>query len=166
MLPALAGMPVTATYAGLRPATQFQDYQIAADKARNWISVGGIRSTGLSGALGIAKYVFELYGQPHTAIAEPLVPHAKVLAQAGARDWQQDGHGEIVCHCELVTKREIDTALSGPLAARSLAGLKRQTRVTMGRCQGFYCSGRLAEITVGHFEVPIAEGTAEGDGDD
>jgi len=61
-----------------------------------------------------------------------------------------------------VTKREIEQALAGPLAARSLQGLKRQTRVTMGRCQGFYCSGRLAEITKGCFEVPIAEG----DGDD
>ncbi len=162
MLPSLKDMPVTATYAGLRPATQFQDYQIATDKARNWISVGGIRSTGLSSALGIAKYVFELYGQTHTALADPVVPQAKVLAQAGARDWQQPGYGEIVCHCELVTQREIEAALTGPLAARSLAGLKRQTRVTMGRCQGFYCSGRLAEITAGHFAVPIAEG----DGDD
>ncbi|VAV99538.1 Glycerol-3-phosphate dehydrogenase [hydrothermal vent metagenome] len=162
MLPALVSMPVTATYAGLRPATQFQDYQIAGDAARNWISVGGIRSTGLSGALGIAKHVFELYGKKHTAIAEPVVPNVHMLAQAGRRDWQRAGYGEIVCHCELVTKREIEQALAGPLAARSLQGLKRQTRVTMGRCQGFYCSGRLAEITKGCFEVPIAEG----DGDD
>ncbi len=166
MLPGLEGMPVTATYAGLRPATQFQDYQITADQARNWITVGGIRSTGLSSALGIARYVFELYGQTHTAIADPLVPQAKVLARAGARDWQQPGYGEIVCHCELVTRREIEAALTGPLAARSLAGLKRQTRVTMGRCQGFYCSGRLAEMTAGHFDVPIAEGTSEGEADD
>ena len=163
MLPGLQAMPVTATYAGLRPATQFQDYQISRDAARHWISVGGIRSTGLSGALGIARHVFALYDQAHTAIAKPLVPKAKVLAQSGQRDWKTAGYGEIVCHCELVTRREIEQALSGPLGARSLAGLKRQSRVTMGRCQGFYCSGRLAEITDEHFEMPMAR---TGDGDD
>ncbi len=166
MLPGLKAMPVTAIYAGLRPATQFQDYQISADDARNWITVGGIRSTGLSGALGIAKHVYQLYGKTHTALANPVVPRAAMLAQAGPRDWKNAGYGEIVCHCELVTKREIDQALSGPLAARSLQGLKRQSRVTMGRCQGFYCLGRLAEITSGRFDVPLTIGEPEGEGND
>ncbi|XP_050399987.1 glycerol 3-phosphate dehydrogenase [Patella vulgata] len=44
-------------YTGLRPATQYKDYQIKAYRDRNWISVGGIRSTGLSGCLGIASMV-------------------------------------------------------------------------------------------------------------
>ncbi len=159
-IPALADMPVTATYAGLRPASEFKDYQIATTPDQNWITVGGIRSTGLSGALGIARHVFGLYGEmgrTHAQIDNPVVPKARVLAEKGPRDWQQQGHGEIVCHCELVTKREIEAAMTGPLAARSLAGLKRQTRVTMGRCQGFFCSARLAELTDGHFVRPISE---------
>ena len=40
----------------------------------------------------------------------------------------------------------------GPLAAGSLAGLKRRTRATMGRCQGFYCSAELSEMTAGAFD--------------
>src|SRR5262245_18499588 len=56
-LPALAGETVTATYAGLRPATQFKDYQIVAPPERNWITVAGIRSTALTGSLGIARHV-------------------------------------------------------------------------------------------------------------
>ena len=58
----------------------------------------------------------------------------------------------MVCHCELVTRREIETALQGPLAARSLAGLKRRTRATLGRCQGFYCSAELSEMTADAFD--------------
>ncbi len=161
IVPALKGMPVTATYAGLRPATEFKDYQISADAANNWITVGGIRSTGLSGALGIAQYVYDLYcdtGADHTALTDPVIPTARVLTDTANRDWKEKDHGEIVCHCELVTRREIEAALSGPLAAKSLAGLKRQTRVTMGRCQGFFCSARLAELTEGHFVIPMAEG--------
>ncbi len=159
-VPALAGMPVTATYAGLRPASEEKDYRIDMRAEKNWITVGGIRSTGLSGALGIARHVFGLYrgaGAAHAPLVSPAIPAARVLAQSGRRDWQQEGHGEIVCHCELVTRREIEAALSGPLAARALPGLKRQTRVTMGRCQGFFCGARLAELTAGHFDTPLAE---------
>jgi glycerol-3-phosphate dehydrogenase len=159
-IPMLENMPVTAVYAGLRPASESKEYRINTTPEKNWITVGGIRSTGLSGALGIARYVFGLYGKmgmSHTKLINPTVPRANVLAENGQRDWQQDDHGELICHCELVTRREIEAALSGPLAARSLAALKRQTRVTMGRCQGFYCLAKLAELTAGHFDVPLSE---------
>ncbi len=72
--PALASEPVTASYAGLRPATQFKDYQIEALPTERWITVAGIRSTGLTSALGIGAYVAGLYAQHFGAlekIAEP-----------------------------------------------------------------------------------------------
>lgn len=163
-IPALENYPVTAIYAGLRPATEFGDYQIKAHEGKNWITVGGIRSTGLSGALGIANYAFKLYMDSmdtnaiaHTPIDNPKVAEIAVLAESGKRDWQKENHGEIVCHCELVTKREIEKALTGPLAAKSLQGLKRQSRVTMGSCQGFCCSARLSEIVDDRFDVPLSE---------
>lgn len=159
-LPALAEMPVTAVYAGLRPASERKEYRIFPRHDKNWITVGGIRSTGLSASLGIARYVFGIYetfGTHHEPINFPVIPKAKILAQSCERDWKQAGHGEIVCHCELVTCREIKAALDGPLAAKSLGGLKRQTRVMMGRCQGIYCAARVAEITGEKFERPLAE---------
>ena len=160
-LPMLKNMPISATYAGLRPATQFKEYQIDARARKNWISVGGIRSTGLSAALGIAKYVFEEYsnlGLKHQKIKNPKLPEkAPILAQNEKRDYQQNKHGKIICHCEMVSEREIKKALEGSLKANSLAGLKRQTRVTMGRCQGFYCTAKLADLTQDHFENPLAE---------
>lgn len=161
IVPALVNMPVTAVYAGLRPATEHKDYQIEAEPDRNWITVGGIRSTGLSGALGIARHVFELYrgfAPKHDPIRDPGLPRIPVLAENGLRDWQRKSNGGIVCHCELVTEREVQEALTGPLAAQSLSGLKRQTRVTMGRCQGFYCMARLAELTDGRFSASLSVG--------
>jgi glycerol-3-phosphate dehydrogenase len=71
------------------------------------------------------------------------------------------GPWRVVCHCELVTRREIEAALTGPLAAGSLAGLKRRTRVTMGRCQGFYCSAELARMTEGRLAQPMLEPTGD-----
>ncbi|PRH88640.1 FAD/NAD(P)-binding oxidoreductase [Labrys okinawensis] len=163
ILPALAGMPVTACYAGLRPATEKKDYRIDAYAERNWISVGGIRSTGLSASLGIARHVLRLYQEAGGTIA-PVPPASASpvpnLAEHLPRDYGRPGYGEIICHCELVTKREIEVALSRPLAARDFGGLKRRTRCAMGRCQGFNCSARLASLTQGRFAVPLDSGAA------
>lgn len=160
ILPALATVGVNATYAGLRPATETKDYRITRHAARAYITVGGIRSTGLSASLGIAQHVVGLCADHATGwrAADPVTwPSMPNISEAGLRDWQRPGHGGIVCHCEMVTEREIAAALTGPDAARSLGGLKRRTRVTMGRCQGFYCSARLAQMTAQHFPQPMAE---------
>ncbi|MCB8881760.1 NAD(P)/FAD-dependent oxidoreductase [Acidisoma cellulosilytica] len=166
ILPALADMPVTATYAGLRPATAHSEYQIRHDAAHNLIVAGGIRSTGLTGALGIAQHVAKLYNErhphkrPESNAIWPTVA-LPVLAEHEARDWTRPGYGEIVCHCELVTKREIEAALTGPLPAGDSSGLKRRTRAGMGRCQGFYCHARIASLTQGRFTTPLAIGSVD-----
>ena len=61
MIPELAYHSVNAIYAGLRPATQFKDYQISAQRERRWITAAGIRSTGLTGALGVAQMVGQAF---------------------------------------------------------------------------------------------------------
>jgi glycerol-3-phosphate dehydrogenase len=160
ILPALEHHGVTATYAGIRPATEHKDYQIRWHPGRNYCCVGGIRSTGLSAALGIAARVFREYGAAgvrHQPVEDPLWPQVPGIAETAKRGWQQADNGGIVCHCELVTRREIEQALQGPIAPGSLAELKRRTRVTMGRCQGFYCSAELSELTDGLFEQALGE---------
>jgi len=160
MLPALADYEVTTVYAGLRPATEFQDYQIRSHAEMGYITVGGIRSTGLSAALGIARHVARLNagvafsGAP---IEAPVCPAPDRLSNYHPRDWESAGHGGIICHCELVTKREILAALNGPMAPTTLQGLKRRTRVCMGRCQGFYCTGPLATLTEGRLNPALGE---------
>lgn len=157
ILPALEGHEVTAVYAGLRPATEEKHYRIRTDLAPDYICVGGIRSTGLSAALGIAAYVVRLAGRADTPLGDPVWPVVPNISVDGQRDWQRPGHGGVVCHCELVTQREIEAALKGPMPAGSLAGLKRRTRATMGRCQGFYCTAELARLTEGRLAQPMLE---------
>lgn len=164
IVPELERHDITAIYAGLRPATEFKDYQIRAHDGMNYITVGGIRSTGLSSALGAARHVLALaggFGLGSKPLADPLWPTVATITEYGCRDWRRDGNGGMVCHCELVTRREIEAALSDELAPQTLAGLKRRTRVTMGRCQGFYCSPALAELTKGRLKYPMT-----GDGDE
>ncbi|ALE91013.1 NAD(P)/FAD-dependent oxidoreductase [Pseudomonas versuta] len=159
-IPQLEGMPVTATYAALRPASDKKEYRVGRVEGKNWMTVGGIRSTGLTAALGIAKHVFSLYQEHHvplpaTSLQWPALPN---LAEHLPRDYQRPGYGEIICHCEMVTLREIENALASALPPGDLGGLKRRTRACMGRCQGFYCGARVAELSAGHLAIPLATG--------
>ncbi|WP_447921098.1 FAD-dependent oxidoreductase [Achromobacter aegrifaciens] len=162
LVPGLERMPVSAVYAGLRPATERKEYRVRFAPERRYLVLGGIRSTGLTAALGLAQHAWALTedgaaapGANTPGLAWPRMPN---LAEHLPRDWSQPDHGEIVCHCEMVTRREVEAALTGPLPARDLGGLKRRTRVCMGRCQGFYCSAGVAQMSAGKFDQPMAIG--------
>lgn len=154
MLPELAGQTITATFAALRPATEHRDYVLRVDAEDSWITVGGIRSTGLSASLGIGEWVAEqgsaALGMPGRAAApadEDLDwPTMPAIAETLPRPYRQSPRSPIVCHCEWVTENEVRNALEGPAAAGTLGGLKRRTRIAMGRCQGFGCSGALCRL--------------------
>ena len=112
MLPALAGQTVTACFAGLRPATEHRDYVLKVDPA-GWITVGGIRSTGLSAALGLGEWAADAGGRllgeataapPDDDLDWPRMPN---LAASASRPYQSPGRGPIVCHCEWVTEPEV-----------------------------------------------------------
>lgn len=72
ILPALREQAVTAVYAYIRPATAFKDYQIQWHHQHQYCCVGGIRSTGLSAALGIARLVFRQYAESGAQHTPPL----------------------------------------------------------------------------------------------
>ncbi|QKJ88157.1 FAD/NAD(P)-binding oxidoreductase [Paramixta manurensis] len=152
MLPTLTNYPVTATYAGLRPATEKKEYRIYDYPENNWISVGGIRSTGLTAALGIAAHVETLYRNRFTQRfplhppAELRWPQMPMLSDYQPRDYTCPGNGGIVCHCELVTRRELEAAFDSAVPPECIGGLRRRTRVMMGRCNGFFCSNHVADI--------------------
>ena len=61
VIPSLKYAEIVGTYSCLRPATQYRDYQIYQIPKQNWITVGGIRSTGLTACSGIGEYVGNLY---------------------------------------------------------------------------------------------------------
>ena len=158
ILPDLGAQNIITTFAALRPATQFNDYQIESIPGRRWITVGGIRSTGLTSSLGIAKYVLRLYEEefglpaPLKRIRWTRVPN---LAEHLPRPFQQPDAKEMVCFCEMVTKNEIEDTFSSILPPGDMGGLKRRTRCSMGRCQGYYCGHRVASLAQGRLHVPL-----------
>jgi glycerol-3-phosphate dehydrogenase len=159
ILPALRDHEVTAIYTGLRAATEHPDYQIAIHAGEGYACVGGIRSTGLSASMAIAEHVRGELGRAGLPLA-PNEHHRTVrmpnIGQALPRPYMQQeriaqraDYGRLVCFCERVSCGEIGDALAAPIPAVDLDGLRRRTRVLMGRCQGFYCGARVAALLAG-----------------
>jgi L-2-hydroxyglutarate oxidase LhgO len=158
ILPELVEEEVTATYAGLRSATEHSDYQIALYADQKYISVGGIRSTGISGSLGIAEYVADLLKEAGVPLQpKPEFKSIKMptIGEAFQRPYQNDeliqqnpDYGRIVCHCERVSLGEIKDAICSDIPATTLDALRRRTRAIQGRCQGFNCHAALVKTLV------------------
>ncbi len=153
ILPQLLDEEVTATYAGLRAATEHSDYQIAMDVEQKYLCVGGIRSTGISSALGIAEYSVELLrdtGLNFILKDEFKLVKMPTIGQADIRPHQNAeliahnaAYAEIICHCEKVSRGELIDAMNAPIPATNLDALRRRTRASQGRCQGFNCHAKL-----------------------
>nr|WP_319484345.1 NAD(P)/FAD-dependent oxidoreductase [uncultured Cohaesibacter sp.] len=159
IVPALEGIPVTAVYAGLRPASEEKHYRVACRTEKRAITLGGIRSTGLSSSLGLAQHALKLHQSFDAAFDAPNeIPPIEMpnLTETEQRDWQTPDHGEIVCHCEMVTRREIEATFGSAVPPGDFGGLRRRTRAGMGRCQGFYCNGKLAAMTKGRLETSLS----------
>jgi glycerol-3-phosphate dehydrogenase len=156
LVPALVEEEVTAVYVGLRAATEHADYQIRFHPAERYVCVGGIRSTGLTASMAIAEYVLEglrdagLKLAPRDDVRTVRMPN---LGEAFARPYRSPAaiaadaaYGAIVCHCERVTRGEIRDALTAPVPATTVDGMRRRTRALLGRCQGFHCGAAIAAM--------------------
>jgi glycerol-3-phosphate dehydrogenase len=153
--PELLDEEITAIYAGLRASTEHSDFQIRAHENK-YITVGGIRSTGLTAAMAIAEHVKDLLVKDGLTLgAAKALPAITMpnLGEAFKRPYQDEsaiadksGYGEIICHCERATRQEVIDALESPLPPTTLGGLGRRTRAGLGRCQGFYCHSELRKM--------------------
>ncbi|MFG2456254.1 FAD-dependent oxidoreductase [Streptomyces sp. NPDC048523] len=156
ILPGLLDEEVTAVYAGLRAAIEHEDYRISAHPEQAYVTVGGIRSTGLTASLAIAAHVRDLLADTGLDLgpAEELEPvHMPNLGEMFPRPYQRPEliaadpeYGTLVCHCERVTRGEIRDALTTTIPPTTLDGLRRRTRARAGRCQGFYCGAAVREL--------------------
>lgn len=156
IMPELMREEVTATYAGLRAATEHVDYQIRLHADQRYVCVGGIRSTGVSACLGIAEYVTGLLDEAGLALTpknEFKTVRMPYIGESGMRPYQSAemiaddaAYGQIICHCERTTLGEIRTSIHSTIPARTIDGLGRRTRALHGRCQGFNCHAAVAAI--------------------
>jgi len=156
ILPRLLDHEVTAVYAGLRAATEHSDYQLTVHAPEGYACIGGIRSTGLTASMAIAEHVrteLEAAGLQLRPKPDALRVRMPNIGELSPRPFEQPeriarhaAYGRIVCFCERVTLAEIRDAMQSTIPPVDLDGLRRRTRVLMGRCQGFYCGAHVAAL--------------------
>ena len=165
LMPRLLEQEVTASYAGLRAATDQNDYLIEIDPDRRYLLIGGIRSTGLTSGLAIAEHARHLLTEAGLDLTErpglPPPPQMPNIGEAFVRPYQDADridrdaeYGRIVCFCERVTAGEIRDAYASAIPPAGLDGLRRRTRAMNGRCQGFYCGAHVKALHATHARQP------------
>ena len=131
----------------------------------------GIESPGLSAAPAIAEMLGGAIAE-HCAFKKkesllPPLPRPKPFRDMTDEERQEaiaadPAYGSIVCRCEVVTEAEILEAIRRPVGAATIDGVKRRTRAGMGRCQGGFCSPRVASLLAGELGIPLTEVTKSG----
>ena len=144
-------------YSGLRAQRNPEGLNIDVyDDLKGYVNISGVRSTGLTGSVAIAKYVVDLMieGGMHAEFKTDFNPirhgtprFAEMTNEERATLIAKDPrYGNVICRCETVTEGQICDAIHRTLGARSVDGVKRRLRAGMGRCQGGFCGPRVIEI--------------------
>ncbi len=135
-----------------------------------WEAVG-IESPGLSSAPAVGMALAEMIAgdmklvkkESITEYVRPAKPFREMTPEEQAEAVRNNPlYGNIICRCEVVTEAEIVAAIRRPVGARSIDAVKRRTRAGMGRCQGGFCSPRVAAIISEETGTPMLEITKNG----
>ena len=77
---------------------------------------------------------------------------------------QDPSYGKIVCRCETVTEGDLIDAIRAPIPAVTVDMLKKRLRAGMGRCQGGFCSPRVAALIAEETSCTLDKVTKSGGG--
>ncbi len=156
-------------FSGIRAHEAKGDFIIGAVKSRTHAyETVGIESPGLSSAPAIAEMLGVQIAQEERLSLKaeylPARPMGKPFSamtneEKAAAVAEDPLYGRLVCRCEMVTEAEIRAAIRRPVGATTIDGVKRRTRAGMGRCQGGFCSPRVAEIIAEELGIPMTEVT-------
>ena len=163
---------VITSFAGLRAHEDNHEFILGeVEDAPGFIDCAGIESPGLSSCPAIGKYIAD-FMKDKMELKEKvdfietrkgiLNPAELSLEERNKLIQENPAYGNMICRCEMITEGEIIDAVTRPLGAKSLDGVKRRTRAGMGRCQGGFCSPRVMEIIAREREVSITEVTKSG----
>ncbi len=155
LLPKISKKDIITSFAGLRPASNTEDFIIkVSEKAPNFINVGGIQSPGLTASPAIAEYVKDLLKKSGVTLIEktsydPFLDRPlklRELSHEEAASAHRSNHEltGVICRCENVSEAEIVEAIRK--GHKTLDGIKFYTRAQMGRCQGGFCSYKIIKI--------------------
>lgn len=172
--PSIPFRKVITSFSGLRAHEDSGDFIVGeVEDAPGFFNATGIESPGLSSSLSIGEMVarmvadrlgIEKKGNP--VLERKAAPRPKEMSIDERNELikSNPSYGRIVCRCEEISEGEIIDAITRPLGARSLDGVKRRVRAGMGRCQGGFCSPKVMELIEKYASIPFDEITKNSKG--
>ena len=155
------------SFAGLRAHEDGGEFLIGeVEDAPGFFDCAGIESPGLSSSPAIGEMVAGLIREKlGLSPRSDFVPTRKGIVNPQTLSFEErqalvkenPAYGRVICRCETVTEGEIVDAITRPLGARSLDGVKRRTRAGMGRCQGGFCGPRVMELIARETGMDLSE---------
>ena len=163
---------VITSFAGLRAHQTGHEFLIGElPDCKGFIDCAGIESPGLTSSPAIGRMVANILKDLMKLSSNPsfngkrkgvLNPDTLSEEERSKLIKEKPAYGHIICRCEMITEGEIIDAITRPLGAKSLDGVKRRTRAGMGRCQAGFCSPRTMEILARERHVSIESITKSG----
>ncbi len=142
-------------FAGIRAKSDRKDFIVEESKsASNFFNLAGMASPALSSAPAIALAAVdwllskEKLNKKENYITErKKIRFNKLSAEEKNELIKKDpSYGRIICRCETITEGEILACIDSEIPPASIDGVKRRTNSGMGRCQGGFCSEKIAMI--------------------
>lgn len=164
---------VITSFAGVRPTPTIYDFYIEnSDKIKGLVHAVGVESPGLAAGPAVGRYIVKKLAESglklekrddYTGTRPPVVKF-NMLSDENKRKIIESNpaYAKIVCRCETITEGEIIDAVHRPIPALDTDSIKRRLRAGMGRCQGGFCSPRVAAIIARETNIPLSEVTKMG----
>ena len=172
--PSIPFRKVITSFSGLRAHEDSGDFIVGeAEDAPGFFNATGIESPGLSSSLSIGEMVARMVAdrlgiekKENPVLERKAAPRPKEMSIDERNELikSNPSYGKIVCRCEEISEGEIIDAITRPLGARSLDGVKRRVRAGMGRCQGGFCSPKVMELIEKYASIPFEEITKNSKG--
>ena len=172
--PSIPFRKVITSFSGLRAHEDSGDFIVGeAEDAPGFFNAIGIESPGLSSSLSIGEMVARMVAdrlgiekKENPVLERKAAPRPKEMSVDERNELikSNPSYGRIVCRCEEISEGEIIDAITRPLGARSLDGVKRRVRAGMGRCQGGFCSPKVMELIEKYASIPFDEITKNSKG--
>jgi glycerol-3-phosphate dehydrogenase len=154
LVPSTASAPQIKTFAANRPAGD-EAHRLRRDEfVPNLVHVTD-RSAGVSISPAAAELALsilrdaglDVLDKPNAITQLPAVPRLRTSVDPMSLPARDPLYGQVICACEHVSAAEINQALSGPVPAISVDGVRKRSGAGYGRCQGSLCMAGVSFLT-------------------
>ncbi|MBQ8185389.1 MAG: NAD(P)/FAD-dependent oxidoreductase [Clostridia bacterium] len=164
LMPSVNTRNAITSFSGVRPTPNIYDFYLKnSEQVPGVVHAVGVESPGFAASPAVAEYLVSLLQDAGLELTEKdnYIPTRR--ADGNHKQFNQmtdeertaacradSSYGKIICRCETVTEGDIIDAINAPIPANTVDMLKKRLRAGMGRCQGGFCSPRVAALIAQH----------------